>query len=586
MGHLSTVITTVEENCCNCQRCISVCPVKFCNDATDGKVVRVISDLCIGCGNCLHACEHEARVGVDDFRSFMEDLRGGVPIVAVVAPAVAATFPGLYMNFNGWLMSLGVKALFDVSFGAELTVKSYVEHMKAKEPPTVVAQPCPAIVTYCEVYQPELLPLLAPCDSPMLHSIKMIKKFYPEYSGCRVAVMSPCYAKRREFDETGYGDYNVTFASLKKHIDRSGVDLEGFPRAHFTDPLAERAVLFSTPGGLMMTAERYVPGISLETRKIEGVRNIYHYLKELPGTFEKGYAPKLVDCLNCEFGCNGGTGVPYLGHRSLDELHWLVSERSRKLKQHYGKKFPRKRFSRKSADDRVNDLVSEYWKPGLYSRGYVDHSVNMHTKNMTLGEREAILLKLGKTDGANFFDCPSCGYNSCETMVTAIHMGHNTPENCHHFLLDRTKSGRAHLLTILDKVGLVKGSVDAVKSSVTEMAQDIDSIRTFSDKIGQILKSIEDISFQTNILALNAAVEAARAGEAGAGFAVVADEVRNLAVKSAVAVTESRQMIEKSKRSVEAGVRSANEVADNFGQLQKTAEEIAQSVTEVGHELK
>ncbi|MDR1036900.1 MAG: methyl-accepting chemotaxis protein [Deltaproteobacteria bacterium] len=135
-------------------------------------------------------------------------------------------------------------------------------------------------------------------------------------------------------------------------------------------------------------------------------------------------------------------------------------------------------------------------------------------------------------------------------------------------------------------VATVKTSVDAVKSSVAEMARDIDSIRTFSDRIGQILKSIEDISFQTNILALNAAVEAARAGEAGAGFAVVADEVRNLAVKSATAVTESRRMIEKSKTSVEAGVRSANEVSENFTRLQQTADEIAQSVSEVEVELK
>jgi methyl-accepting chemotaxis protein len=153
-------------------------------------------------------------------------------------------------------------------------------------------------------------------------------------------------------------------------------------------------------------------------------------------------------------------------------------------------------------------------------------------------------------------------------------------------LLDRTKSGRNHLLTILDKVAHVKGSVDSVKNSVTSMGSDIDSIRTFSTRIGTILKSIEDISFQTNILALNAAVEAARAGEAGAGFAVVADEVRNLAVRSATAVTESRQMIEKSQRSVDAGVKSAKEVSDNFTQLQETADDIAQSVTEVEAELK
>jgi iron only hydrogenase large subunit-like protein len=585
MGRLSPVITTIQERCCNCHRCISVCPVKFCNIASDGTV-KVDHDLCIGCGSCIDACEHGARVGIDDFTAFLEDLQAGVKMVAIVAPAVAATFPGQYLNFNGWLLSLGVKAVFDVSFGAELTVKSYVEHIRSKRPRTVVAQPCPAIVTFCEIYLPEILPLLAPCDSPMLHSIKMIKRFYPEWADCRVAVMSPCYAKRREFDETGFGDYNVTFASLKRHIDGSGIDLGSYPRERFTDPLAERAVLFSTPGGLMMTAGRYIPGIADRTRKIEGVRNVYHYLEQLPGTFANGHSPLLVDCLNCGMGCNGGTGVPDRGGKSLDKLHFLVRERSQKLREHYQAKYRGRSPSRAHAEERVNELVAGYWKPALYARSYVDHSANMRRAPMGEDERRRILAGIGKADGENFFNCASCGYNSCEKMVTAIHLGRNTPENCHHFLLDRTRSGRRHLLPTLDKVGAVKGSVGAVRVSVVDMTRDIDSIREFSARIGDILKSIEDISFQTNLLALNAAVEAARAGDAGAGFAVVADEVRNLAVRSAAAVSESRQMIERSQASVEEGIRSARQVSESFDQLQTAANDIADWVARVEEELK
>jgi hypothetical protein len=489
------------------------------------------------------------------------------------------------MNFNGWLLSLGIKAVFDVSFGAELTIKSYVEHMLSRRPKTVVAQPCPAIVTFCEIYRPDLLSYLSPCDSPMLHSIKMIKHFYPEWGRFRVAVMSPCYAKRREFDETGYGDYNVTFESLKRHIDGNGIRLSGFPKAHFTDEPAERAVLFSTPGGLMMTTERYIPGISHDTRKIEGVRDVYPYLEEIPSSVKQGTAPALVDCLNCEYGCNGGTGVPGRAERPLDELHYLVSERSRKLKEYYGKKYKEGFFSSKPPEGKVNDLVAKYWQPGLYTRTYVDHSSNMHDATVPSAEREHILEKLNKSGGKNFFNCASCGYNSCEKMVQAIHMGRNRVEHCHHFLLDRTESGRRHLMLILDKVGKVKGSVDSVRHSVSSMAEDIDTINDVSTRIGKILKSIEDVSFQTNVLALNAAVEAARAGEAGTGFAVVADEVRNLAVKSSSAVSESRLMIEKNLKSVEAGVISAKEVAENFAKLQTTADDIAELVENVETEL-
>ena len=165
-SNLRPVMRVDVEKCVACHRCVSVCPVKFCNNAS-AEVVDVNPDLCIGCGSCIDACDHNARVAIDDFAGFQAALARRETLIAIVAPAIAANFPDTYLQINGWLKSLGVKAVFDVSFGAELTVKSYLEAIKNNPSECVIAQPCPALVTFIEVYHPELLGYLAPADSPM-----------------------------------------------------------------------------------------------------------------------------------------------------------------------------------------------------------------------------------------------------------------------------------------------------------------------------------------------------------------------------------------------------------------------------------
>ena len=127
----------------------------------------------------------------------------------------------------------------------------------------------------------------------------------------------------------------------------------------------------------------------------------------------------------------------------------------------------------------------------------------------------------------------------------------------------------------------VKGYALESGRRMSEMLDAITNISDRSKEIGKIIKTIEDIAFQTNILALNAAVEAARAGEAGKGFAVVADEVRSLAGKSAEASNNSAEMIKESLKAVEQGTLIADETAKSLNNVVNGVQGITQAIEDI-----
>ncbi|EGW39197.1 EAL domain-containing protein [Desulfosporosinus sp. OT] len=419
------VLLTNKELCVGCNKCIAKCFVKA-NVAflyNGGNRVKVDHLKCIHCGACIEVCDHNARDFADDTEKFFFDLKQGGDISVIVAPSIRFNFPN-YKRLFGFLKSLGVKLIYDVSLGADITTWAYLKVMQEKKLDSIIAQPCPVIVNYIQKYRSELIARLAPIHSPMMCTAIYLRK-YKGVEG-RIAFLSPCIGKIDEINEeyaSGLVNYNVTYEKMERYFQSTHVDLTDFPEENFDDVGCGIGLTFSRPGGLRENVEFHSKGTWI--RQVEGREHAYNYLDQYAERMhEHKPLPHIVDILNCQSGCNIGTGT--CKSVSIDDVDYKMNQLKKDKIEIYQQRI------RNQEIPTVFELFDKELRRSDFTRLYEDKSQFVESAQAL--DLEPIFALLHKTtEASRNINCFACGFGNCQEFAKAVAQGTNHVSNCIDF---------------------------------------------------------------------------------------------------------------------------------------------------------
>lgn len=603
-------VNVIAKSCVGCNTCIRACPVPEVNVAkqynvAEHTIIDVDNTKCVSCGACLKSCAHNARTYQDDTQKFFKDLQNGKNIILMVAPAFRITEPNSDAILES-LKKMGVKTIYDVSYGADICTWGHIRAIKKKLVGKVISQPCAALTEYIIRYKPNLLKYLSPVHSPISCMAVFLRKTVGVSDA--IACISPCIAKKQEFGETGLVQYNVTFKSLVKYMSEHNLTNNGLGNEFkFTNLPAFCGKIYPRPGGLKECLLNLMPQLSVVNA--EGVDHVYQELDVYEKTADQ-YKPDVFDVLSCGSGCIEGPGTNYKSDKSLEYSAKMNNVENRAFNDRKKQTIMKidKQFSWFDKHLNLNDYIRTYKKQNIQQ-----FSVSQNQ----LGEAYKKLLKFDET--SRKYNCQACGYDTCKEMATAIATGLNVPKNCYQYvskcitqeheevqtsnyklhevnnqITSATTDVMKHVNEIseyakavstnssesLQSMNEIKGFVDVLTEQCERISEAMDGVANVNQQYKEMSTAIREITDQTHILSINASVEAARAGERGKAFSVVAGEIRSLAANT----RNTTANVEESDATIKAEIKSVEVIQKKIekllGELSSSLERFGKSASD------
>lgn len=312
-----------QTKCIKCGKCINACPYRAivkttvpCEEACPVGAIRKnasgVAEIdfrrCISCGKCFNACPFGAVMERSQILGVLSAMARGEELVAMIAPAVSAQFPGSVEQLMGATLKAGFTDVLEVALGAEITTAKetaeFLERIERDSGTLMTTSCCPAYVNLVAKHLPEFVDHVSTTQSPMVYTAEMVRRERPN---AKTVFVGPCIAKRCEARRKGI-DFVLSFEEFGAILAGRKIDVIGcepLERRRAADASARNfARSCGVTEAVLKEATSKIDGFKLDSRQIDGIDRKtvaqlkLHALGKLPGNF--------IEVMACPGGCVNG----------------------------------------------------------------------------------------------------------------------------------------------------------------------------------------------------------------------------------------------------------------------------------------